>query len=116
MAQLRQQYDQFKARGAEVIVVGPDSTSSVAKFWREHDIPFIGLPDPNGRVLKLYGQEVNLLKLGRMPALMVVDQHGIVRFVHYSGSMADIPSNQQILSVLDKVNNSTSTDNQYQLI
>ena len=103
---MRQQYDQFKARGAEIIVVGPDNPSAIAKFWQEHDIPFIGLPDPDGRVLRLYGQEVNPLKLGRMPALVVVDQQGVVRFVHYADSMADIPTNQQVLNVLDEVNSS----------
>ena len=46
------------------------------------DLPFEGLPDPKARVLKLYGQEVKLIKLGRMPALVIVDKAGLARFVH----------------------------------
>jgi peroxiredoxin Q/BCP len=41
--------------------------------------------------MKLYGQEVKLFKLGRMPAQMLIDKSGILRFVYYGHSMADIP-------------------------
>jgi hypothetical protein len=59
-------------------------------------------------VLKLYGQEVNLFKLGRMPAQVIVDKAGVARFVHYGHSMSDIPSNAEILSSLDELNASPS--------
>jgi peroxiredoxin Q/BCP len=54
-------------------------------------------------VLKRYGQEVNLFKLGRMPAMLVVDRQGMARFVHYGHSMQDIPDNEQVLSLIKKV-------------
>ena len=104
MAQLRQGYQQFVRRHATVIVVGPEDAKAFANYWRENDLPFIGLPDPEHRVLKLYGQEVNLFKLGRMPAQAIVDKQGIVRFVHYGHSMSDIPSNQELLDTLDSLN------------
>jgi peroxiredoxin Q/BCP len=65
---------------------------------------FIGLPDPDYSVLKLYGQEVNLFKLGRMPAQVIIDRDGIARFVHYGKSMSDIPSNKELLALLDSIN------------
>lgn len=40
-----------------------------------------------------------LFKLGRMPAQMLIDKSGILRFVHYGGSMADIPPNTEILEL-----------------
>ena len=64
----------------------------------------MGLPDPEHMVLKLYGQEVNLFKLGRMPAQVVVDREGRARFAHYGHSMSDIPANEEILSLLDELN------------
>ena len=73
-------------------------------YWRENDLPFIGLPDPKASVLKLYGQEVNLFKLGRMPAQVIVDKAGMARFVHYGHSMSDIPTNKELLDLLDQVN------------
>jgi hypothetical protein len=37
---------------------------------------------------------------------MVIDKQGIVRFVHYASSMADIPDNETIFQVLDQINTS----------
>ena len=91
MAQLRQDYPQFVARDMEVVVVGPEDARAFAAYWQKESLPFIGLPDPTHSVLKLYGQEVKLFKLGRMPAQMLIDKSGILRFVYYGHSMADIP-------------------------
>jgi peroxiredoxin Q/BCP len=67
-------------------------------------LPFIGLPDPTHSVLKLYGQEVSLFKLGRMPAQVLIDKAGVARFVHYGHSMSDIPKNEEILALGDEIN------------
>lgn len=104
MAQLRQDYDKFIEQNTEVIVLGPESALSFSLYWKSHKLPFIGLPDPKHSVLKLYGQEVNLFKLGRMPAQVSVDMQGCVRFVHYGHDMSDIPSNEEILDVLKIMN------------
>lgn len=104
MAQLRQDYPQFKQRNAEILVLGPENPKAFADYWKKNDLPFIGLPDPKASVLKLYGQEVNLFKLGRMPAQVIVDKQGIARFVHYGHSMADIPANAELLTLLDQLN------------
>ena len=55
-------------------------------------------------MLKLYGQEVNLFKLGRMPAQVLIDKAGVARFVHYGHSMSDIPKNQDVLALGDEIN------------
>jgi peroxiredoxin Q/BCP len=67
-------------------------------------LPFIGLPDPKHKVANLYGQEVKLLKLGRIPALLLINKKGHVCYQHYSDSMSDIPENSLILGLLDKIN------------
>jgi peroxiredoxin len=104
MAQLRQDYSQFAARDIEIIVVGPENAGSFASYWEKESLPFIGLPDPKAGVLKLYGQEVNLFKLGRMPAQVLIDKAGIARYVHYGHSMSDIPQNKEILALGDEIN------------
>ncbi len=106
MAQLRQEYDRFVENETEIVVVGPDGASAFRDYWTENNLPFIGLPDPNYSVLKLYGQEIKLFKFGRMPAQVVVDKEGIARFVHYGKSMSDIPSNDEILESLGLVDES----------
>lgn len=100
MAQLRQDYDQFKNLGAEILVIGPENKEAFARYWEKHDLPFIGLPDPQHTVLKLYGQEINLFKLGRMPAQVTVEKQGTARFAHYGHAMDDIPTNAEILDIL----------------
>lgn len=104
MAQLRQDYQEFLKRETHILVVGPEDAKAFVAYWRVHDLPFIGLPDPKASVLKLYGQEVNLFKLGRMPAQVVVDKNSVARFVHYGHSMSDIPENGELLDLLDQIN------------
>jgi peroxiredoxin len=101
MAQLRQDFVEFTKRNAVIMVIGPENSQSFRKYWQENNLPFIGIPDPNYQVLKLYGQEVNLFKLGRMPAQVLVDAEGITRYVHYGHSMSDIPENQELFYLLD---------------
>jgi peroxiredoxin len=104
MAQLRQDYRKFADRQAEVIAIGPEDAKAFADFWASHKMPFPGIPDPQHKIAKLYGQKVNLLKLGRMPALVVIDKRGRLRYGHYGESMSDIPTDEEILSLLDELN------------
>lgn len=105
MAQLRQDYPEFVRRDAEILVVGPEDAAAFARYWEQERLPFLGLPDPRHTVLKLYGQEVSLFKLGRMPAQAIVDRNGMIRWVHYGHSMSDIPPNEELLTLLDGLNN-----------
>lgn len=90
-------------RQTQVVVAGPEDAKSFSAYFKMHDLPFIGLPDPKASVLKLYGQEVNLFKLGRMPVQVIVDKAGVIRYVHYGQSMSDIPANGEILALLDQL-------------
>jgi peroxiredoxin Q/BCP len=105
MAQLRQDYQEFVKRQAVILVLGPEDAGAFDNYFQKNDLPFIGLPDPKASVLKLYGQEVNLFKLGRMPAQVIVDKEGTARFVHYGHAMSDIPENAELLALLDEINN-----------
>ena len=104
MAQLRQDFADFEQRQTTILVVGPENAAAFARYWQENGLPFVGLPDPTHSVLKLYGQEVNLFKLGRMPAQVIVDKKGVACFVHYGDSMSDIPENGELLALLDALN------------
>lgn len=104
MAQLRHDHEEFVRRETAVLVVGPDDRKAFAAYWEEHSLPFSGLPDPRASVLKLYGQQINLFKLGRMPAQVLVDKLGIARYVHYGHSMSDIPTSAEILACIDTIN------------
>jgi peroxiredoxin len=104
MAQLRQDFAEFEKRSTTILVVGPENAAAFAKYFGEHDLPFVGLPDPTHSVLKSYGQEVNLFKFGRMPAQVLIDKSSVARYVHYGHDATDIPSNAEILALIDELN------------
>lgn len=104
MAQLRRDHEKFLEQDTEVVVVGPEEAAAFAWYWQEHGLPFTGLPDPTHSVLKRYGQEVSLFKLGRQPAQVIIDKTGCVRYVHYGHDPSDIPANEEILGLLQAMN------------
>ncbi len=112
MAQLRRDYDEFVKRETVILVVGPEKKKLFEDYWANHLLPFIGLPDPKHHVLKLYGQEVRLFKLGRMPAQVIINRQGFVRLAHYGHSMSDIPRNSEILALLDQLNREALVEEQ----
>jgi len=98
---MKQDFNEFTARNATIVVVAPHAAEKVAEYWKKEELPMIGVPDEDGKLADLYGQEWKLLKLGRMPALFVIDRKGAVAFARYGTSMSDIPGNSEILKVLD---------------
>jgi peroxiredoxin len=108
LARLRDDYQKFIDQGVAVLAIGPNSPIAFEQYWTNEKIPFIGLPDPEHRVAKMYRQEVNLFKLGRMPLNCVIDKKGYVRFAHYGASMSDIPSNDELFQVIDELNDASA--------
>ena len=104
MAQLRDDYLSLTSRNAEILVVGPEGKAAFASYFEKNKLPFVGFPDPTHSVLKLFGQEIKLFKMGRMPAMLIVDPQGQVRFAHYGHEMSDIPPNEEVTAVLDLIN------------
>ncbi len=104
MARFRDSYDEFTSRGAELIAIGPDSLESFQRYWAKEKLPFIGVPDINNAVARMYKQEVNLFKFGRMPLNCIIDTNGIMRFVYYSSSRLDYPDIPTFLNVIDELN------------
>ena len=105
---MRDGYSDFISRGAEILAIGTDSASSFQTYWKKESIPYIGLSDPKASVPRLYRQEVNLFKLGRMPLNCVVDPDGRIRYLHYGSNMTDIPDNKTFLNVIDQINASSN--------
>jgi peroxiredoxin len=104
MAQLRHDFIEYEKRGTTILVIGPENEAAFSRFFKEHDLPFTGLPDPAHTVLKLYGQKINLFKFGRLPAQMLLDKAGMTRFICYGHDMSDIPTNAEMLALIDEIN------------
>jgi len=60
--------------------------------------------DPNKEVVNMLNQEVIITKLGRMPAMLIIDKEGIIKFSHFGNSMSDIPKNSEILEIIKNLN------------
>jgi peroxiredoxin Q/BCP len=103
LARLRDDYQEFVRRDAEILAVGPDRPATFRLYWRAERIPFVGLPDPEHQVALAYRQEVNLFRLGRMPLVMVLDRDGVIQYANYGASMSDIPENHTLLSSIDRL-------------
>lgn len=84
----------------EVVAFGPDGPSAFRAYFARERLPFRGVPDPGGRLLAQLGQEVNWLRLGRMPALLAVRADGEVVHVHRGRSMRDLPDVDAALAAL----------------
>lgn len=104
MAQLRLDYPEFIRRQAEIIVIGPEKPEKFNAYWSREQMPFPGVADPKHAISRVFGQEFKLLKLGRMPATIIIDKQGYIRYRHLGKSMKDIPLNEGVLSVLDELN------------
>jgi len=81
----RDRYAEFRARGAEVLGLSPDSVESHAKFVAKLDLPFPLLSDPERTVIDAYGafrEKVSFGKrrLGVVRSTFLIDPEGrIVR-------------------------------------
>jgi hypothetical protein len=40
-----------------------------------------------------------------MPALLIIDKQGVIRYAYYSDSMSDIPENEEVFEFLKSLNN-----------
>jgi len=105
MSQLRDDYSKYVERDTVILVIGPEGPEPFSRYWRENNLPFIGLPDPRHSILKRYGQQIKIFKFGRMPAQVIIDKQGLARYLHYGKSMSDIPSNEDLLRIIDSINN-----------
>ena len=98
----RDQYEDFKDLGAEVVGISSDSEHSHQKFTQKHRLPFELLADTEGRVRKLY--EVPRALLGLLPGRVtfIIDKEGIIRhiFNSLSGATDHVRTAKEVLAGL----------------
>ena len=77
----RDQYEDFKDLGAEVIGVSSDSVASHQKFTKQYQLPFILLSDPDKKIRNLFGVPSGLFGLLPGRVTYVVDKNGIIQMI-----------------------------------
>lgn len=80
----RDQYEDFKALGAEVIGVSSDSVKSHQKFASRYQLPFVLLSDSDKQLRRLFGVPNDLLGLIPGRVTYVVDKTGVIQLVFNS--------------------------------
>lgn len=80
----RDQYEAFKAVGAEVIGVSGDSVRAHQKFTKQYKLPFILLSDADKKLRKLFGVPNDLLGLIPGRVTYVVDKKGVIQLIFNS--------------------------------
>jgi thioredoxin-dependent peroxiredoxin len=98
---LRDDYGRFQAAGAEVLAISAEPAAASEAYLRAHPLPYPTLIDDDHRVFDAYDVTSRMMSLGQRPALFVVDEAGIVRFDEVGAQQWNIPSNRQVLAVLD---------------
>ena len=82
----RDQYEDFKALGAEVIGISSDSVKSHQQFASNYHLPFILLSDFDKKIRKAFGVANDYLGLVPGRTTYVTDRNGIVQLIFDSTS------------------------------
>lgn len=99
----RDNYQDFKDLGAEVIGVSADSQESHSKFTEKYKLPYIFLSDENKRARKAFGVKPNLLGLLPGRETFIFDNEG--KLIHKFNSMNAGRHMPEALTVLRKNQN-----------
>ena len=126
---MRRRYDEFRARGAEVLAIGFDPLERAERYAREEGLSFPLLVDPERRVYRAYGLEQGALWRFLLPAVplgylrliaagrrvqrpqegplqlggdFVVDPAGRLALVHPSKGPTDRPTVAELLAAVEQ--------------
>ncbi len=98
---MRDRYEEFEKRGAQVLAIAPDTLENARNFFRSHDIPFPCLPDDDRTVFRRYDVKSAMISLGQRPGLFIIDKEGGVRYAYLGWQQWEIPSVDETLEQLD---------------
>jgi peroxiredoxin Q/BCP len=99
----RDQYEDFKDLGAEVIGISSDSIASHNKFAKQYRLPFILLSDNDKKIRNLFGVKPSLLGLIPGRVTYVVDREGVIQMIFDS-----VMATNHIPKALEKIKNLVS--------
>lgn len=100
MAQLRHEYEQFRATNTEVLVMAPNRPPSIAKYLAANPTPFPILSDPGAQIAGLYGIEAIHAPFLTVfiGAMFVVDRAGTIRYADYNVPLVRRPDDNPALA------------------
>jgi len=102
MAQLRRDYEQFRALSSEVLMVVPNGPKMIERYLKAHATPYPILSDKGARVAAQYGIELRgaIILPVYPPSVFLVDRAGKIRYVNYQSSYILEPDLREPQAVL----------------
>lgn len=77
----RDQYEDFKDLGAEVIGISSDSVDSHQNFTKKYKLPFLLLSDNDKKIRKLFGVKPGLFGLIPGRVTYIIDRNGVIQLI-----------------------------------
>jgi peroxiredoxin Q/BCP len=99
LCSVRDNWEQYRATGAEVVGISTDSEESHKKFTENRELPLRLLSDPRGEVSKLYGA-ASWLPGRSARAVVVVDAKGVVRHLKVQPISLLRPRDAEIIAAI----------------
>lgn len=100
----RDQYQDFKELGAEVIAISSDSSESHNKFSQQYNLPFIFLSDENKVARKAFGVKASLFGMVPGRETFVFDKNGALR-MRYNSLSASYHTSKALEVIRELVQN-----------
>jgi peroxiredoxin len=100
---LRDDYPRFAAVGAEILAIAPHRLAEVERFAARAALPFPLLADSGRESYRRYEVGRSLWSLGQRPGLYLIDRAGVVQYALLGAQQWEIPSNDDVLTVLSSL-------------
>lgn len=103
MCSMRDNWDDYKLTGAEVVGISTDSVDSHKGFADKYDLNFRLLSDEKSEVVKMY--DVKSWLPGRSArAIVVIDKKGVIRYHKIESLSVFRPKDADVLAEIRKAN------------
>ena len=99
MCSVRDNWEQYRETGAEVVGISTDSVESHRKFAEHHSLPLRLLSDPDRRVAELYGAK-SWLPGRAARAVVIIDAGGRVRHNRAQPLSLFRPKDDEVLAAI----------------
>jgi peroxiredoxin Q/BCP len=99
LCSVRDNWEQYRATGAEVVGVSTDTEESHRKFAENRQLPLRLLSDPKGEVSKLYGAS-SWLPGRAARAVVVIDASGVVRHLKVQPLSVFRPRDAEVIAAI----------------
>jgi peroxiredoxin Q/BCP len=99
LCSVRDNWEQYRATGAEVVGISTDTEESHKRFAEKRELPLRLLSDPKGEVSKLYGAS-SWLPGRAARAVVVIDASGVVRHLKVQPLSVFRPRDAEVIEAI----------------